>query len=495
MPPPPLSSSTIVSSSPSRRAASRPPMSCASATSPISSTTGPAPAAAAPKAEETVPSMPLAPRLQSTRGGSVADRPEGLDVAHRHRGGDEQRRLLRQQHAELGRPPRARRGAWPSSTAPIASAARSSAPAPARPATSALRRACRRAAAARRASFAHSRAQRGGGLERQRAADDRAGSCHAPSGSSATWARRSRAPPASCAAAWRPAGRRPAAPGRAGARRRSLGRAAARRSGRPRPSPRRAPDSGSASSGQPAARGEASRPRPSEPVVALVAPGDEHAPAGAGDELAQLLPRRRRGRAGRRRGARRGAPSARPLCVVGELLVADQRLAQREVQVHRPGPALERGPVGAAGERADPAQLLGAAPRAATTSKNHLAALAEQLQLVDRLPGAVLAQLGGAVGGQHQQRHPRLARLDHGRQQLRRRGSRRAGDGRPAGPMPWRGRARRSPRSARRRGSGSAGAARARARAPAARSASRARCTPRASRSARARRRTPCSSR
>ena len=42
MPPPPLSSSTIVSSSSRRRAASSPPMSCASATSPISSTTGPA---------------------------------------------------------------------------------------------------------------------------------------------------------------------------------------------------------------------------------------------------------------------------------------------------------------------------------------------------------------------------------------------------------------------------------------------------------------------
>ena len=45
-------------------------MSCASATSPISSTTGPSHAAAAPKALETVPSIPFAPRLESTRGGS-----------------------------------------------------------------------------------------------------------------------------------------------------------------------------------------------------------------------------------------------------------------------------------------------------------------------------------------------------------------------------------------------------------------------------------------
>ena len=44
-------------------------MSCASATSPISSTTGPRAAAATPNAVETVPSMPFAPRLESTRNG------------------------------------------------------------------------------------------------------------------------------------------------------------------------------------------------------------------------------------------------------------------------------------------------------------------------------------------------------------------------------------------------------------------------------------------
>ena len=71
MPPPPLSIRTIVRSSSRRRAAIRPPMSCASATSPISSTTGPRPSAAAPKALETVPSIPLTPRLHSTRGGSA----------------------------------------------------------------------------------------------------------------------------------------------------------------------------------------------------------------------------------------------------------------------------------------------------------------------------------------------------------------------------------------------------------------------------------------
>ena len=43
-------------------------MSWARATSPISSTTGPSWAAATPNAAETVPSIPFAPRLESTRG-------------------------------------------------------------------------------------------------------------------------------------------------------------------------------------------------------------------------------------------------------------------------------------------------------------------------------------------------------------------------------------------------------------------------------------------
>ncbi len=54
-----------------------------------------------------------------------------------------------------------------------------------------------------------------------------------------------------------------------------------------------------------------------------------------------------------------------------------------------------------------------------------LGGVAEQLQLVDRLPGAVLAQLRRAVGGEQEQRHPRLVRLDGGRQEL--------GGGRPGG--------------------------------------------------------------
>ena len=56
------------------------------------------------------------------------------------------------------------------------------------------------------------------------------------------------------------------------------------------------------------------------------------------------------------------------------------------------------------------------------TSKNHLTALAVELDLVDRLAGADIAQLGRAVGGEDDQRHPRLVGLDHrGRQVGRRR--------------------------------------------------------------------------
>ena len=103
MPPPPLSSSTIVSFSSRRRAASSPPMSCASATSPISSTTGPSPRGgrAEGAGDGPVDAVGAAVAQHARRVG--ADRPERLDVAHGHRGGDEQRRRLRQQHAELAR--------------------------------------------------------------------------------------------------------------------------------------------------------------------------------------------------------------------------------------------------------------------------------------------------------------------------------------------------------------------------------------------------------
>ena len=97
-------------------------------------------------------------------------------------------------------------------------------------------------------------------------------------------------------------------------------------------------------------------------------------------------------------------------------------------------PALERRVVGAAGERAHPAQPLGARVVRADLEEP-LRRVAEQLQLVDRLPGAVLTQLRRPVGGEQQQRHARLEGLDRRGRQL---GGGRAGgagdrDGQPRG--------------------------------------------------------------
>src|SRR4051812_1595994 len=53
---------------------------------------------------------------------------------------------------------------------------------------------------------------------------------------------------------------------------------------------------------------------------------------------------------------------------------------------------------------------------------------AEDLELVDRLPGAGVAQLGRPVGGQHDERHAGLMRLDHAGQQVGQRAPGRARD-------------------------------------------------------------------
>ncbi len=151
---------------------------------------------------------------------------------------------------------------------------------------------------------------------------------------------------------------------------------------------------------------------------------DEHAAARAGDQLGQ--PRVWNvGLPSSRSPAQIWRVVATPTLVRRQRLLADERLAQREVQVHRARAALQRGPVCAAGERAHPAQLLGAGLVHAHLEEP-LGRPAEQLQLVDRLSGAVLAQLRRSVGGEHQQRHARLARLDHARQQLCRGRARRA---------------------------------------------------------------------
>ena len=110
------------------------------------------------------------------------------------------------------------------------------------------------------------------------------------------------------------------------------------------------------------------------------------------------------------------------------------------------------------------------------TSNEPLGRGAVQLDLVDHLAGAHLAQLGRAVGGEHDQRDARLVGLVDRRRQVGRRRARRAGHDRRVARRPWPGRARRSPRSARPRATSSAARARAPAPAPAGRCATRATC-------------------
>ena len=106
-----------------------------------------------------------------------------------------------------------------------------------------------------------------------------------------------------------------------------------------------------------------------------------------------------------------------PRVIVRHRTVRYEGLAQGEVQVHRPGTALERGPVRAAGERAHEAQALRVGVLHADLEEP-LGGRAVELDLVDRLARPGLAQLRRSVGGEDDQRDARLAGLVHGRRQL-----------------------------------------------------------------------------
>jgi hypothetical protein len=96
--------------------------------------------------------------------------------------------------------------------------------------------------------------------------------------------------------------------------------------------------------------------------------------------------------------------------------------------VHRAGAALDGGPERPAGELAQPADARRAG-RVVVDLEVPLGGAAVELDLVDRLPGADVAQLGRAVRGEDQQRHARLVGLDHGRRVVGGRGARGAGQG------------------------------------------------------------------
>jgi hypothetical protein len=145
--------------------------------------------------------------------------------------------------------------------------------------------------------------------------------------------------------------------------------------------------------------GRGGRQRGGEAVVALVATGDD-------DRALPDLELDRRGR--------RAAARAREGLVAGrrQRLVEHERLAQREVQVHGARTPGHGRLVGAEGELAHPAQPLGrGAVRADLEEPLRRAAV--ELELVDGLPGPDLAQLGRAIGGEHDQRDARLVGLDH----------------------------------------------------------------------------------
>ena len=176
-----------------------------------------------------------------------------------------------------------------------------------------------------------------------------------------------------------------------------------------------------------ARRGSGSRrPRPA-PRRARPAPASGWRPATIrprgrrGDPLGELVEQRRARAASGSATTAFSGRSPRPSSASGSVAVTSpstgdrrQRLAPGDVQVDRARARVAGGGgVGAAGDRAEVQQpvvvgLVGAD----LAEPAH--GVAVELQLVDRLAGADAAQLGRAVGGEHDQRHRGLVGLDHG---------------------------------------------------------------------------------
>ena len=211
-------------------------------------------------------------------------------------------------------------------------------------------------------------------------------------------------------------------------------RAAARRSGRPRVErscgPQRTPDVGSASTGQPAAA--ASAGHRARPAGSALGP-HTITPRGAPRTSTSAI-RSTSAESGSASGSctrTHGHPSSRP-CQSAASSESSRTGASgsRSGKFRCTGPG--RPPRAVAYARQASARWCTALSRPGgwlPTSTNHLANAAVQLELVDRLPGADVAQLGRPVGGQDDQRHARLVRLDHRGHQVRGRAARRAGDG------------------------------------------------------------------
>ena len=199
---------------------------------------------------------------------------------------------------------------------------------------------------------------------------------------------------------------------------------------------------------RPAARGGQARDRlghgPRTRSPHTITP--RRAPVQAARQVARRRARRRAGVS-----SVHGRPPGRPSqsAASSGSLTGRERLAEREVEVHGARAAADGGGHRAAGERAvvDGGRAAGLV---AAHLDEPLGGAAVEVELVDRLPGAHVAQLRRPVGGQHQQRHGRLARLGHRRVEVGRRGAGRAGDRDRRLARPARCRAPRSRPSARR---------------------------------------------
>ena len=166
-------------------------------------------------------------------------------------------------------------------------------------------------------------------------------------------------------------------------------------------------------------RGSASpRPRANRSATAESTPAPQPATTSPADERARA---RRGARRRRRRAAARGrwrAPTARRrrgrACRASGAPGGNERLAERQVEVHRPGGRTARVRDRAARQRAPARVRVG--PSAAASGGPGIVEpahrAAEQPRLVDGLARAPVAQLGRAVGGAHEQRHAGVVRLD-----------------------------------------------------------------------------------
>ena len=117
-------------------------------------------------------------------------------------------------------------------------------------------------------------------------------------------------------------------------------------------------------------------------------------------------------------GAARRSPHPRALGRAGRRQLAgraDQRLAEREVEVHGSGVGAGRLGVGSGGQRAPPVGggLVGHARRVEPAGRP-----TEEVRLVDGLRRADVVELGRPVGRAHEQRHASQVGLDDGRVQL-----------------------------------------------------------------------------